>query len=369
MQRIIKAVGYARYSSDNQRQESLDAQVRAIREYCERKNYLLTGTYEDAALTGTNDKREQFLKMICDSKSGEFDVIIVHKLDRFSRDRYDSAFYKRELRKNKVRLCSVLENLDDSPESVIMESVLEGMAEYYSKNLSREVKKGMRENALKCMHTGGRPAFGYKVNHETMLWEKEETEVEGVKLIFSRILEGVGYGGIIKELNLLGYKTKMHKPFGKNSINMILANEKYKGVYTFNKSSAKDVEGRRNSHLFKSDEEIVRIEGGVPSIISAEDFDAVQNILKSRKKPWSSTTAKETYLLSGKIECGECGSAYCGARKFSGRNKTLYVTYKCNKRDRQSSRICGNSDIRREYIESFVLDRIADIVFDEKLAP
>lgn len=220
----LRAVGYARFSSDNQRQESIDAQVRAIREYCSKKNYVLINTYEDAALTGTTDKRDAFLKMIADSKKGSFDVVVVHKLDRFSRDRYDSAYYKRELRKNKVQLNSVLENLDDSPESVIMEAVLEGMAEYYSKNLAREVRKGMKENALKCMSTGGAPPFGY-----SLTWEKKfeinELEAEGVRIIFRRILEGKGFDTIIHELNSLGFKTRNGKPFAKNSISSIIRNE------------------------------------------------------------------------------------------------------------------------------------------------
>jgi site-specific DNA recombinase len=99
-----------------------------------------------------------------------------------------------------------------------MESVLEGMAEYYSKNLAHEVRKGMRENALKCLHTCGRPAFGYKVDSITQKWEIDESEVEGVKLIFRRMLEGAGYRAVLTELNALGYRTKNGIAFGKNSL-------------------------------------------------------------------------------------------------------------------------------------------------------
>jgi site-specific DNA recombinase len=135
-----KAAAYARYSSDNQREESIEAQLRAIREYCERNRIQLVKIYTDEARSATTDDRPGFLQMIQDSSKGLFSAVIVHKLDRFSRDRYDSAFYKRQLKKNDVlRLISVLENLDDSPESIILESVLEGMAEYYSRNLAREV--------------------------------------------------------------------------------------------------------------------------------------------------------------------------------------------------------------------------------------
>ena len=129
---IKKGVAYARFSSENQRDESIDAQLRAIRDYATRNGILLVGEYIDRAKSATSDQRPEFLKMIEDSASGDFNTVIVHKLDRFSRDRYDSAYYKRTLRKNGVQIISVLEHLDDSPESVLLESLIEGMSEYYS---------------------------------------------------------------------------------------------------------------------------------------------------------------------------------------------------------------------------------------------
>ena len=152
-----KAVAYGRYSTDMQREESIDAQFRAIRDYCQRNGIELINTYADEGISGTTDNRPQFQQMIKDAELGAFDYVIVHKLDRFSRSKYDSAIYKRKLKLLNVQLLSVLENLDGSPESLILESVLEGMSEYYSRNLSREVKKGMRDNALKCKFNGGTP--------------------------------------------------------------------------------------------------------------------------------------------------------------------------------------------------------------------
>src|SRR5699024_7570062 len=161
-----KAVAYARFSSDNQREESISAQIRAINEYAKNNNILMINTYIDEARSATTDDRPQFQRMIKDSANKSFDYVIVHKLDRFSRDRYDSAIYKRTLKNNGIRVLSVLENLDSSPESIILESVLEGMSEYYSKNLAREVKKGMKENALKCKFNGGTPPLGYDINKD-----------------------------------------------------------------------------------------------------------------------------------------------------------------------------------------------------------
>ena len=152
---ITYVVAYARFSSDNQREESIDAQLRAIRSYCDQKDYILLDTYVDEARSATTDDRPSFQRMVRDAAAGNFSAVIVHKLDRFSRNRYDSAIYKKQLRDHGVRVESVLEHLDDSPESVILESLLEGMSEYYSKNLAREVRKGQNENALKCRHNGG----------------------------------------------------------------------------------------------------------------------------------------------------------------------------------------------------------------------
>lgn len=136
MLNIPRVAQYARFSSDNQRSESIDAQIRHMNQFCKQNHWQVVATYTDEARSATTDNRPQFQQMINDSSKGLFDIVLVHKLDRFSRDRYDSAIYKKKLKKNNVRLCSVLERLDNTPESIMMESVLEGMAEYYSKNLS-----------------------------------------------------------------------------------------------------------------------------------------------------------------------------------------------------------------------------------------
>jgi site-specific DNA recombinase len=263
-----------------------------------------------------------------------------------------------QLRRNKVQLHSVLENLDSSPESVILESVLEGMAEYYSKNLAREVRKGMKENALKCMSTGGAPPFGYYYNNEKKL-EINELEAEGVRLIFRMILEGKGFDTIIHELNQQGFKTRYSKQFGKNSISSIIRNEKYKGVYVFNKASSKDYDGKRNSHLYKTDDEIIRIEDGIPAIISTVDFDAVQALIKGCQRKTANVGAKEVYLLSGRIFCGECGKSYIGNRKFAGgQDEALHIPLQ-HKGKNDKRCLCSNKEIRREYVERFVLERLS----------
>lgn len=366
---VPKAVLYARFSSDNQREESIEAQLRAMHEYCQRNGAVVIREYCDRARSATTDDRPEFLSMIADARNHEFDFVVVHKLDRFSRNRYDSAYYKRELRKNGISLLSVLEHMDDSPESVILESVLEGMSEYYSKNLAREVMKGMRESALKCQALGGKPPFGYKVNPDTRRYEVNEEEAEAVRMIFRQVCEGYGYSEIITELNRLGYKTRNGNPFGKNSISEILRNEKYKGIYIFNRAASYSHNRTRNNHKSKPADEIIRIPGGMPALVDEKTFDRVAAIIKSRSRSAPNGRAKETYLLSGKVFCGACGSSYNGNRQFSGRNKNLLITYRCIKSNNHGDQRCRNKDVNRNYIEDFILKRIEEIVFAEERIP
>lgn len=146
------------------------------------------------------------------------------------------------LEKYGVRLVSVLENFDDSPESIILQSVIEGYNEYYSKNLAREVMKGLKENALASKFNGGVPPLGYDINKETLKYKINNFEAEAVKLIFKMYLQGEGYTSIINELNRRGFKTKKGNSFGKNSLYDILRNERYTGVYIYNKSVQVDSE-------------------------------------------------------------------------------------------------------------------------------
>ena len=172
-----KAALYARFSSNNQRDESIDAQERAIRKYAEENDIEIVEEYIDRAKTGTNDRREEFQRMRRDSDTGDFEVVIVHKLDRFARKRYDSAVYRKALSDNGVKLLSVLEQFSDTPEGIIFEGMSEAMSEYYSANLSREVKKGQYENAIACKHTGGYAPLGKRGGSRSCaLYFPEHTE-------------------------------------------------------------------------------------------------------------------------------------------------------------------------------------------------
>lgn len=371
--KTIRASAYCRFSSDNQRDESIDAQIRAIEDYCSKNGYQLVKVYADRAKSATSDRRPDFQKMIADSDKGLFDVVIVHKLDRFSRDKYDSAKYKRKLKANDIKLLSVTENLDGSPESIILESLLEGMAEYYSKNLAREVMKGMKETAYKCMHTGGLPPIGYAVDPISKKYIINEDERGIIQTTFSMYHDGYGYNQIITALHEKGFLSRYGKPIGKNTLHGILRNEKYTGVYIFNLTDSKDALGKRNSNRKKDSEEVIRIDGGMPTIVSKELFQQVQVKIAANKNQTGRYKAKELYLLSGLIVCGECSNnlgyeyAMMGNTKFSGRNKLKYVTYRCGNRDQ--CKACKNPELRREYIESYAIDELQKKIFNDESIP
>ena len=350
---------YARFSSNNQREESLDAQIRAAKEFAKNNDMKITKIYTDKAQSATTSDRPGFLEMIKDSQTELFDKVIVHKLDRFARNRYDSAVFKRKLRENEVELISVLENFDDSPESIILESVLEGMNEYYSANLAREVSKGMKENAMQCKHNGGRPPLGFDVAGDKT-YKINEEDAAKVRLIFKMYAAGNGYNPIMKKLKEKGYKTQTGRNFSKPSLHDILRNEKYRGVYIFNRSASKKV-GKRNHHKSKPEEEIIRIEGGMPRIVSDKTWRRVQRRMDENKKGPGAHSAKEIYLLSGLIECGKCGGSMVGNRRIAGRNRTVYMSYECSTRKRTKE--CDMKSINKEHVEEVVLDDMVEAMF------
>ena len=353
-----KAAIYARYSSENQRDESIDAQLCAIEEYAKRNNIAVVATYIDRAKSATTAERPSFQEMIKMSETGAFDTIIVHKLDRFARSKYDSAIYKQKLKVNKVQLLSVTENLDGTPESIILESVLEAMAEYYSKNLAREIMKGNMENAKKAVHCGGIPPLGFDIEDKKLVIN--EHEAEAVRIIFEMYADGKGYSEIINTLNVNGYKTKKGNPFGKNSLYEILRNEKYKGTYTYNKSSHKTPKGTYNRHSYKNDDEIIRIEHGCPQIVSNEVYERVLQRRIEGQGNCKNHRYRLKYMLSGIVWCGKCGSPMHANR----RKKESQLTFRCNRKAQTIK--CDAKEINMAYLENYVLDELGRNIFSVK---
>lgn len=355
----MKAAIYARYSSTMQREESIEAQVRACKEYIKQQKWVTVIEYVDRAFSARSDQRPEFQRMIKDAKLKKFDVIVIHKLDRFSRDRYDHAIYKRELRQAGVKLVSVMERIDDSPEGVILESMLEGFSEYYSRNLAREVMKGLHETALQCKHTGGVPPLGYNVDADKH-YVINEREAEAVRYIYNAYLRDDGYSKTIDWLNENGIEGKRGSAISKNSLHDILRNEKYTGTYIYNRSAAKDAYGRRNGHKYKNDSEIIRIEGGIPSIISRDVYTLAMKKMKKNRS--GRFRAIEPYLLTGLLFCGKCDGAYVGSSRGNARSTTENPKkyYECTTKKR--TRKCDAGAIARNSIENAVLSYLETLL-------
>ena len=199
----MRGVIYARYSSDNQREESIEGQIRENTAFARKNGIDIVDTYIDRAYSAKTDNRPEFQKMIKDSGKKSFDVVIVWKLDRFSRNRYDSAKYKAMLKKNDVRVLSATEAISEGAEGIILESVLEGMAEYYSADLAEKVTRGMTENALKCRFNGGTVPFGYMIDEEQH-YQINPAQAPLVIEMFRRYAGGESITEIIEDLNARG---------------------------------------------------------------------------------------------------------------------------------------------------------------------
>lgn len=347
----MNVVIYARYSSDNQSEESITAQLRACNEYAVKNNMHVIDTYIDRAYSARSDRRPEFQKMIGDSKSGHFQAVIVHKLDRFSRDRYDHAIYRKELKKNNVKLFSVLEALDDSPESVVLESVLEGFSEYYSRNLARETRKGLREVALQAKFTGGSPPFGFDIDADKN-YIINPIEAEAVREIFMACYNGTGYDALLRSFSERGIRTKFGKPFSKASFHAILRNSKYIGTYTYYPEGT-----------YREKKSVpIKIEDALPAIVPKHIFWEVQKIMDSRKLA-GKNKAIEPYLLSGLIYCGECGSAMNGHRHTkAGRH---YYDYECGANSRKKQ--CVMTSVARDKLENLACNYISELVSDQTI--
>ncbi|MCX8132300.1 MAG: recombinase family protein [Clostridia bacterium] len=347
----MRGVTYDRYSSDLQEDSSIEAQLRENYKYAKEHNIEVLHDYIDEERSGKFDTREQFQKMIADAKKGLFDVIIVHKIDRFARNRYDSAIYKAQLKRLGIKILYSAQHITDSPEGRLMEGILESFAEYYSDNLATEVLKGMKTTALRGNFTGGYPPLGYDIKDKKYVINEYEANI--VRRIFDLYASGASYGDIFAEMKAKGYKTKFNADFGKNSLFSILSNKKYIGIMEYNKSLPR-TPGHRNGHKTKAESEIVVAEGVIPQIVSKETWLKVQK-RKLDSKHKAQNKAVEMYLLTGLLECGKCGSRM-GGHRTSNSQKKIYSYYVC--------KTCGNKT-KKERAENLTFEVMLNDMFSD----
>ena len=340
---IKTAALYVRYSSTNQTEQSIEGQTRVCNEFAQRHGIEIVEVYADRALSASKDieKRTNFLRMIRDSETNKFDAVIVYKLDRFSRSRYDMANFKFKLKKNGVQLISATEQISQDPEGIILESVLEGMAEFYSAELSQKINRGLRESAYKHNVVGGRIPLGYKLVDKKMVIDEKTAPI--VQEAFELFAGGETVSNICRIFNEKGYLTSKGSKFGRSSFARFFSNERYIGVYQF--------------HDY-------RAENAVPAIISKDLFDRVQvRLNQAEKKAPGSFKAKHIYLLSGKIFCGHCGSSMVGDSR--PQNAKL-VYYQCSGRNSLKTD-CKKRGLRKEFIENVVVKDALSLLTDETI--
>ncbi|MGN1201181.1 MAG: recombinase family protein [Candidatus Caccovivens sp.] len=325
-----KAVVYARYSCDNQTEQSIEGQLRVCEEYAKNNDILILNTYIDRAMTGTNDLRPDFQRMLKDSKNKQWDYVLVYKLDRFSRNKYESVLHKKTLKENGVKVISAMENIPDTPEGIILESLLEGMNQYYSAELAQKVKRGMHETRLKGYFQGGTLLYGYKLDGRKIVVDEEQAEI--VRYIYKQYSLGIFVKTIIKTLTEKGVLYK-GKPLARNTVYGILKNEKYSGKYMH-------------------EEEIV--DNMYPQIVPTELFQKVRD--KISKNKYGKKSVKTTYLLRGKLKCGYCGLPIIAESGTTRHGKTIHY-YKCSGRKNKLNN-CQKSVIQKEILEKFVLDNV-----------
>lgn len=336
------AVIYARYSSDSQTEQSIEGQLRVCQDYAKSNDILIVDTYIDRAMTGTNDMRPDFQRMIKDSNKRQWDYVLVYKLDRFSRDKYETTIHKHTLKENGVKLLSAMENIPDSPEGIILESLLEGMNQYYSAELSQKVHRGLNESYRKGQYTGGAVIYGYDVVDKKNVINPEEAEI--IKEIFTKYSQGYTATALAKDLQARGIRTKKGKYFTDKQIYKILANTKYNGKIRHGDTVYDNI---------------------YPKIIDDVTWQKVQDIHGENKHAPGRKKEIFDFILSGKLYCGDCHRLMVGE---SGTSKLgrIYYYYSCLAK-RRKQHPCKLKSVDKQWLEDIVINSTWALLADKSV--
>ena len=338
----MTAVIYARYSSDNQREESIEGQIRECTAYAEKNGITVIKHYIDRAFSAKTDNRPEFQQMIKDSGKKLFDVVLVWKFDRFARNRFDSANYKMILKKNGVHLISVMEPIAEGSQGILVETLLEGMAEYYSAELSEKVIRGQTENALKGKCTGGTGTIGYKID-DAKFYHLDPLTAPLVLEAFQRYDNGDKMVEIVNFLNDKGVRNMLGGKMTHSSVNTMLKNRRYIGELSFRDIVVPDA---------------------IPVIVPKDLFDRVQKRLDKNKRAPACGKADEEYLLTTKLLCGKCGALMFGESGTSATGRTYYY-YKCANVKRRKG--CNKKTVQKEWLEDLVVRETMKLIQDDAM--
>lgn len=343
---MINAAIYARFSSDKQTEDSIEAQVRACREYAARNGLSIVGVYTDEAISGKGSKtaqRRQYQRLLRDCDKGAFSVILIHKYDRIARNLGEHVNLEAKLKQKGVQLIATAQDFGNTNEAKIMRALMWSLSEYYIDNLAQETRKGLQENALKAEHTGGYAPFGYDVVNKKYVIN--ELEAYYVRKMFDAAQAKEGFTALIKEMAAAGITGKRGKPIKYPQIYEILRNEKYTGLYAYSPVQAKNRADRRT----KPDS--IKIENALPVIISKAQFMEVQKIMNARKQ----TGKKSNYMCSGLVYC-QCGAKMHGTT--SKRKGHEYRYFTCSKK-------CGAPVVHMEQVDEAAIKYLRELLSDD----
>ncbi|MCI6573120.1 MAG: recombinase family protein [Firmicutes bacterium] len=335
------AVIYARYSSDSQTEQSIEGQLRVCKEYAQKNDIVIVDTYIDRAMSGTNDNRVAFQKMIKDSNNHQFSIVLVYKLDRFSRNKYESVIHKKTLKDNGVRIVSCMENIPDTPEGTLMEALLEGFNQYFSEELTQKVNRGLRESWLKGNATGGAHVFGYDIVNKKYVVNEYEKDI--VLKCFNMYSNGYRARVIAETLNEQGYHRINGKKFDKKYVLFILHNSRYTGVVEHH--------GVIYDKIF-------------PRIIDDILWNKVNAINEENKLAPSRKKEIYDYILSGKLICGKCNHKMFGESGTS-HTKDIHYYYSCSSKRKKRCN-CDKKSIQKQLLEDTVINAISKLLGTEQ---
>lgn len=333
-------VDYARYSSHAQKDASIEQQVAACRQKAKDLDITLIESYEDRAISGKTDKRPSFQRMMKDAEKGKFQYVIAWKSNRMGRNMLEAMMNEAKLNSYGIRVLYVEEDFDDTAAGRFALRSMMNVNQFYSENMAEDVMRGMIDNAKNCKVTNGHLPFGYKADKD-LKYIIDAPKDEIVREIYNRVANGEAFVDICNSLNARGIKTSRGNEWGRSSLNSIIKNERYRGVYIYGD---------------------VQIKDGVPRIVSDELFFKVQEVLKMKKNAQGRHRVFGDYLLTGKLYCGKCKSPMTG---YSGTSSTgtLHHYYVCQKR--RVEKTCDKANVQRDTIEIAVAQAIKDYALQD----
>ena len=356
----MKAAAYARYSTDRQTNNSIAYQMAKIYEYCGNKNIEVVASYADEAETGTNtEDREHFLEMLTAAARREFEAVVIYDITRGSRDVGDWFSFRKTMKRLNIEVISVEDKLGDilNPNDFLLELISVGIGQHTVLTSRQKSIDGVAVKAKEGAFLGGYAPLGYEI--EDGKYVINERDAATVRIIFDMYAKGESYRAILERIK--GAKGKRGKPLGNNSLNNILKNERYIGVYTWNKRKVKQMRKWAGGGLNPNCE---RIEGHIPPIIDMDTWERVEKRMSENKR--ATNKAKREYLLTGLIECEQCGATFVG---HTSTNKKGYEhrTYICGNKYR--TRTCkaqnGNAIELETFVAANLKEYLATVDYEE----